>query len=167
MTNDELIFTVPLGNEVLRINQDTLTVEKVGLLKASLRSAIKEHEKELADKQKQLEALAQKYNDLSKEIAESTEITEEERTAKFAELVINRTKEAESIFPEDSETYVMSVVFLTLKALADLDGQGHKVTKANFAKCPYVKTKLMLAKLLIQNEISEVGIIFLPPKNLD
>ena len=128
---------------------------------------VEEHEKELADKQKQLEALAQKYNDLSKEIAESTEITEEERTAKFAELVINRTKEAESIFPEDSETYVMSVVFLTLKALADLDGQGHKVTKANFAKCPYVKTKLMLAKLLIQNEISEVGIIFLPPKNLD
>lgn len=153
-----------LGGERLVLKDDVITVAKAREIRAAMKDLVKKNDEEVEELKKVLVSIDEKYSD---DLTKGENETDESYKERIAPILEAKKAEADAVIPEDKESVVMEMAYKCLGVLADQFGQSAKVTPANFeAAKNYNKVKLQLAKFLINNEC-EIGVLFLPPKNLN
>lgn len=158
------IFTVELGELVVRIDEDLMNGHEVKKLKAAIRETRAEYDKQLEDAQKKLIELSKEVN---KQLARKKNETDEDHKARIEKVDEDAQKRAEEITADlqKDQSYTMELAYRCLKVLATQFGQGDKVTREGFDLIPYTGLKIKLAKLFLSNEIEEAS-LFLPPADI-
>lgn len=152
-----------LGPERLVIKSDVVTVAKSREVRAAMKKVAKSHDEAIEKQKSDLRALEV---DFASRIKQDKDETDEEWEARITPILEEREAAIEALIPEDTESFKMKLAFECLKVLGQEFGQAGKVTPANFDQASWDKTKLLLAKFLINNEC-ELGMVFLPPKTLN
>lgn len=155
------------GNESLRIMDDHFTVKVARELRQDIQKVVDDYNVEVNKLSEAVDAVVKEYETNLKVLTldgvqESLEAYEE----RIKPFLAERKEKLDAITPEDKESYVMTLAFNCLKAIADKFGQGGKITQTNFESASWPKVKLTLAKFLLSNEIP-TGKIFLPRTDLD
>lgn len=155
------------GNESLRIMDDHFTVKVARELRHDIQKVVDDYNVQVNELSEKVEAIVKEYEeDLKVLKLDGVEETLDAYEKRIEPFLAERKAKLDAITPEDKESYVMTLAFNCLKAIADKFGQGAKVTQSSFESASWPKVKLALAKFLLTNEIN-TGKIFLPPTNLD
>lgn len=156
-------FEFVLGGERLVVKGDQLTFGKARELKAAIKQVSEDFDGVL-------EKFKEDLKKVDEEFASRLEKDEDETLEDWQERIepVIKEKQAacDAVTPDDLESHVQSLAFKCLQAVGRLFGQEHKITTANFDAADAAKTKMLLAKLLINNECP-LGTLFLPPKSLN
>jgi hypothetical protein len=152
-----------LGAQRLVIKSDMITVAKARELRAAIKEVGVKHDAKLEEQKKALREIDKEYSSRLIKLEDESMAEYEERITPILE---EKQAAVDGVLPEDNESYVMKLAFDCLSVLGHQFGQAAKVTQEGFDAGVWDKTKLALAKLLINNEC-ELGVLFLPPRSLN
>lgn len=156
-----------LGKERLAILDDAFTVKVARELRQDINKVVDDYNKEINALQVEVDKIVAEYADeLQVRVLDDVKETQEAYDKRVEPVLAARKEKLDAITPEDKESYIMTLAFGCLKAIANKFGQGHKITQEAFENASWPKIKLALAKFLLTNEI-QTGKLFLPPQDLD